>query len=143
MGRDKPLAGIVNKPQQVRAPLGIEIDLAMAQKEDRIHIAEARAAARRLACGHLRVAGNDVRICADIAVVEARGIPQFLNYSLGVRDIVLGNAVAGIGPDEQPLLARRRRGGRPLLRLRRSSLFLHSRRRTPYPWRRAARRLGG
>ena len=78
----------------------------MAQKEDGVDVGEAWSAAGRCAVGLLGILGDDVRIGADVGVVEPGFLAQTLDDGHGVRcGIMLGDTVARVGPSENHFLA--------------------------------------
>src|SRR5450756_2591417 len=78
----------------------------MAEEEDRIHVAKTRSAARGLSRRHLRTAGDDVRVRSDVSVVDPRLVAKLLNHCHGMTNVVLGDAVPGVRPDQDVLLHR-------------------------------------
>ena len=111
MRRDEPFPIVFDERQQVGLLLLVELDLAVAEEEDRVDVGQARAAAGRLAGRPQRVLRDDVRVGADVAVVGARLVAEPLDHRHRVRHrVVLRDAVPGVGPDQQRL-ARLRAAG--------------------------------
>ena len=107
VGGDEAFAVVMHELQQVGLLLVVDGHLAMAHEEDGVDVAEAGAAAGGLAGGHQRLVRCDVGIGADVGVPEAGFVAEALDGGQRVGDrVVLGDAVARVGPGQHYLAAR-------------------------------------
>ncbi len=92
---------VANELQELVLLRRIERHIAMAGKENRVHVGEVRSATGGRAVGLLRALRNDVRVGADERVPHAGLVAEPLDGRQRMADrIVLRLAVAGVGPRE-------------------------------------------
>src|SRR5262249_2924773 len=109
MSRDESFAVIMNKLQQIRFLLLIQLNLAVSHEKDGVRHCEARTTARRLPGGHHWMIGNDIGVCPDKCVPKTRFITEPFDDRQGVRSrVVLRDAIASVGPRQYDLACPRR-----------------------------------
>ena len=112
---DEPFALVFDERRQIGALLRVERDVAMAEKEDRVHVRQARTTAGRRAGRHQRLFGDDVRDrCGCRCRRRRTRSPRRSITRERVRGrVVLRDAVARVGPGQHRLCAVRTRAGPP------------------------------